>query len=833
MQAYTKINLNGSWKMRKLGDEQWLDARVPGSVFADLLRNERIADPFYRDNEDEALEIAAQDYEYRHSFEATGELLRHDKVYLVCRGLDTLAEIRVNGRWLAKTDNMHRTYRLDVKDWLVEGDNELHIRFDSALNHIRRRHAERRVWNQFHTLDGFSQLRKASYMFGWDWGPILPDAGIWRDIELEGYSVCRIADLRINQEHRQDQATVRAVVALERLTGNFHLTLEATLTSPDGQTFADRIEVSPKPGDPANSTLSFDISNPQLWWPNGYGEQPLYALQVKLLSNEQESLLDDKSLSIGLRTIRLRQEDDEWGRSFEFVVNGVPIFVKGANYIPEDSLQPHYTEERTERLIRDCTDVHMNLLRVWGGGTYAADHLYDLCDRYGLIVWQDFMFACAAYALDDPFRETIREEAADNIRRLRHHACLGLWCGNNEVEMAWVDWGIPQVAEHKRDYTELFERLLPEQVSLNDPNTAYWPSSPSSGGGFDAPSDPNRGDVHYWDVWHGLKPFSDYRKHHFRFVSEFGFQSFPDLKTIESFTLPEDRNIFSYVMEKHQKNDAANGKILYYLSELLPYPKDLSALIYASQLLQAEAIKCGVEHWRRERGRCMGAIYWQLNDCWPVASWSSIDYYGRWKALHYFARRFYAPLLISIDDRGTEAGLIATNDTREAVRGIVRWSIRDHTTAITAEGETQLDIPPLSAKEAAVVPYKDAYFGGKQKRKHYLVCSLEFDGRRVSDNVLLAVPPKHFEWIASELRLSVEEQEDRFEIEVSSPSFVRYVELKSDLDGITFSDNLFDLAEGAPRTVYVHKAAWEQAPSKDEFQRSLSVRSLADIAARP
>ena len=378
----------------------------------------------------------------------------------------------------------------------------------------------------------------------------------------------------------------------------------------------------------------------------------------------------------------------------------------GANYIPEDNLLARTSFEKTEKLLKDSVEANFNMVRIWGGGHYPEDYFFDLCDRLGLIVWQDFMFACSAYQLTDEFLDTVKKEAVDNIKRLRHHASLGIWCGNNEVEEGWVYWGWPQDPKRKTDYIKLFEFILPDIVKEHDPETFYWSSSPSSGGGFDEPRDPNRGDMHYWEVWHGLKPFTEYRKYFFRFCSEFGFQSFPALKTVESFTLPEDRNIFSHVMESHQKNSGANGKILYYLSENFLYPKDFDSLLYASQLLQAEAIKYGVEHWRRNRGRCMGSLYWQLNDCWPVASWSSIDSFGRWKALHYFAKKFYSPILLSIEEEGKTASIHVTNETMQDVQGLIEWKLRTNTSEVLKEGLAEINVEKLSARKGVELSLK-------------------------------------------------------------------------------------------------------------------------------
>jgi beta-mannosidase len=346
----------------------------------------------------------------------------------------------------------------------------------------------------------------------------------------------------------------------------------------------------------------------------------------------------------------ISQEKDEWGSEFAFMVNGIKIFAKGADYIPEDLIYSRITGERIEYLLDSCVRANFNCIRVWGGGYYPSDTFYEICDRLGLIVWQDLMYACNVYDLTREFEENIIEETRDNVKRIRHHASLGLWCGNNELEAAWCEWAVfkDHSAQLRADYIKQFEYILPKAVEESDHSTFFWPSSPSSGGCFDNPVDENRGDTHYWDVWHGLKPFEDYRNHYFRFCSEFGFQSFPSIKTVHTFTEEEDRNIFSRVMESHQKNGAANGKMLYYLSENFLYPKDFESLLYVTQVLQGMAIKFGVEHWRRHRGRCMGAVYWQLNDDWPVASWASIDYFGRWKALHYMAKNFFAPVAGSI-----------------------------------------------------------------------------------------------------------------------------------------------------------------------------------------
>jgi len=817
------LNLNGAWKMREATSQEFINAVVPGSVMNDLLLNEMIDDPFYRDNEDQANEIASKNYQYTRAFIIKEEFLTRDKVELLCEGIDTLSEISINGVSIATTDNMHRTYRFDVKAYLKNGNNEISIFLHSPINYIKEKQEKVPLWGVGDAVAGYPHIRKAHSMFGWDWGPQIPDLGIWRNISLVASNVGRIDDVYITQAHSNGEVSLDIQVRLENWAQAV-VKLDVKLLNPDN-TVADKVTLATNSSE---EKVSFHVNDPQLWWPNGYGDQPLY--KVEVIASACEELLDSKEYTIGLKTITIKNEPDEWGKSFEFVVNGIAIFAMGANYIPEDNILARTSKDRTEKLIQDCIEANFNMIRVWGGGYYPEDYFFELCDQYGLVVWQDFMFACSIYELTDEFKESVRYEAIDNIKRIRHHASLGLWCGNNEVEAAWVDWGWPNSPKHKADYIKIFEVLLPDVLKEHDPQTFYWPSSPSSGGSFDRPSDPNVGDVHYWDVWHGLKPFTEYRKFNFRFCSEFGFQSFPSLKTIESFTLPEDRNIFSYVMEKHQKNGSANGKILYYLADNFLYPKDFSSLIYTSQLLQAEAIKYGVEHWRRNRGRSMGSIYWQLNDCWPVASWSSMDSFGRWKALHYFAKKFYAPVLLSIAEEGTKAEIVITNETLEPIRGRVEWKLRSNSSDVVREGVVDVTVDQLSAAKCETLAFDDV-LTSKLMRETYLECKLWKDGEEISSTTVLFTKPKHFAFLDPKLQVSVTEDTHHFYIEVNAAAaFAKYVELDLQQADCRFSDNYFDLSAGDVKKIVVKKTSVSEEISVDEFTQNLTIRSLFDIA---
>lgn len=816
------IDLNGIWKMKSTEEEIWINGNVPGSVFNDLLRSGKIDDPFYRDNEDKAMDIALRDYEYTRDFTADSDLLNSECILLHCDGIDTIASIKINDILVGETNNMHSQYEFDIKDLLHYGKNNIHILLKSPVKYIEQRQREYPLWGSQDTIQGYPYIRKAHCMFGWDWGPKIPDSGIWRSISIRGYNTARIEDVYITQFREKNTVSLDIRTNYKKYSSE-KIDISVKITSPDNDVFVKKIA-----GQKAEEHINIKIDNPKLWWPNGYGQQPLYRIDVSL---QKDGLpLDEKTLFTGLRTMKLVREKDSFGESFKFEVNGVSIFAMGADYIPEDSLLPRCSYERTEKLIQNCISANFNFLRVWGGGIYPEDYFYDLCDRYGIIVWQDFMFACSVYRLDEEFKSNIIKEAKDNIKRIRHHACLGLWCGNNEIEEEWPSWNFPKTARLRADYIKMFEIILPDIVQEMDPNTAYWPSSPSSGGGFEDPNSENSGDVHYWDVWHGLKPFTDYRNYYFRFVSEFGFQSFPCLKTVGSFTLPEDRNAFSYVMEKHQKNGSANGKILFYLSQNFRYPKDFDSLLYVSQILQAEAIKYGVEHWRRNRGRCMGTIYWQLNDCWPVASWSSIDYFGRWKALHYFAKKFYSPVLLSACENDTGAKLYITNETMQKAKGKLVWQLKGNESEIYREGELDVEIEPLTSSMLLELDFSDILGDISTRRKTHLYYAFVQGSSIISSGTTIFVKAKHFEFKNPQIKFDVQEKADCFNIKIESSAYARYVELSLENTDCIFSDNYFDISAGEEKIVSVSKDNLPAQVSLEELKQALKIRSLYDIA---
>lgn len=821
---YTQ-SLNGRWQFRQVDTAEWLTGQVPGGVHTDLLALGRIPDPFYGDQELAVQWVAESDWEYRLIFEPTAQLFAEERVMLVCDGLDTLAEVWLNGRSLGKTDNMFRRYRWDVREWLKSGPNELLVRFSSPVAYARARQAERPLRTPSQSIPGGSYLRKAPSQFGWDWGPQLPPIGIWKDVRLEGHSTARIEDVHVRQHHTAGRVTLKGTVRLERWSTKA-LEVALVLTAPDGSQQECRKTLE---GTTAEATLTLDITNPQLWWPNGYGAQPLYGIEVVLSSEGKE--LERRSFRIGLRTVELRQEADRFGTSFTFVINGVPVFAKGANWIPADSFPTRITDRTLEHLIASAAQAHMNMLRVWGGGFYEEERFYDLCDRYGILVWQDFIFSCSMYPEDEGFFENVRVEAIENVRRLRHHPSLVLWCGNNEMEWGWVEWGwnIPQNLSLKRAYDRMFHHLLPEVCATEDPDRPYWPSSPSSGVPFHDPNSVLAGDTHNWLVWHGNQPFTGYREHPSRFVSEFGFQSLPSLETIRLYADEADWNMTSYVMEHHQRSDIGNGKMIWYLTDHFRLPRDFPSLVYLTQVLQAEAMRTGVEHWRRNRECTSGTLYWQLNDCWPVASWSSIDYYGRWKALHYAARRFFAPVLLSAEDWGTLVTLYVTNDQTQEWRGTVHWSLETLEGTVLEAGSEQVAVPALSAVKVRAFDFTSQVTPSNQ-REVVFVHELRDGDRRLSMGIVPFVPSKHLKLTDPGLTVTVHETSEGFEIQLKAERLARFVWLALEgadeaTNGAIFSDNYFDLPAGRTITITLPPLdGWDI----ERVRRALRVRSLVD-----
>lgn len=821
----TKIDQN--WTVHPVGTDQYYTADIPAMAMQILYENGKIPDPYRGENEWIVYEALRKDFEFSNTFEVTGEMYDSDELILRFEGLDTAAEIYVNDLPAASVNDMHRTYLLDVKDKVRVGENSIRICFRSGIEYALEQHAKEPYYSIADTVDGFSLVRKAHSTYGWDWGPKLPDVGIWRMVSLNAYNTAKLEDIYIRQIHENGAVRLRIETKIRKFTKD-ETTLEVTVKDPDGKVVQ---KVGQEAGE--NEITELLVKEPRLWWCNGFGAQPLYEIICTLKKGEE--VLEENRKRVGLRTLTVRREKDSWGESFEFCVNGVSVFAMGANYIPEDCFYTRCSRERSEQLILQCIRANYNSIRVWGGGYFCDDWFYDLCDEYGLIVWQDLLFACGVYRLHEEFVENVVQETIDNVKRLRHHASIALWCGNNELEWGWSGWdmGFGDRLQDKADYLKLFEWILPQTVKKIDPDRFYWLASPSSGGSFDEPNDQNRGDVHYWDVWHRLKHFTEYRKYHFRFCSEFGFQSFPSKKTIDTFAEEKDKNIFSPVMENHQKNRGANGLILYYLSANFRYPRDFETLLYVSQILQAEAIRYGVEHWRSNRGRCMGALYWQVNDCWPVASWSSLDYYNRWKPLHYYAKKFYAPVLLSALEENGNIRFVVSNETMEMVKAKVVWRLRKQDGEIAEEHSAEMNVERLCADECAAADYSRISQDRLESRKYYVEYLLFVNGEETTQGSVLFCRPKHFEFADPQITWEVKEAAEEFLLTVKTSGYAKYIWIDSDTFDFVADDNCFDLSKGTEKVIRIAKGditkEGKQYQASMEEMKNLKVLSVYDI----
>jgi beta-mannosidase len=821
------VSLDGAWKVHQKGGSDRIDAVVPGCIHTDLLAAGSIEDPYYSDNEKQLLWIGETDWIYERSFELPPDFLKAGRVDLVCEGLDTLADIRLNGRSVAKADNAFRTWRFDAGRFLRAGKNTIEIVFASTIPVINRAQKKRYLKLTgvgHHRIDGSNQIRKSQCNYGWDWGPMCVTAGIWRPIRLEAVETARLTTVSIRQDHRRKGSVALDIACEVEQIADTSLKAKATVRF-EGQ----QIETSLFPILEKKGSTRIRIPKAKLWWPNGLGEQPLYEVVVELI-DAAEKKLDTAKRSVGLRTLELERKPDKWGESFQFSVNGKPFFAKGANWIPADTFVTRLGEAEYEALVKSATDANMNMLRVWGGGIYEDDQFYDLCDRYGICIWQDFMFACSAYPADDDYVASVEAEATDNIKRIAHHASLALWCGNNEIEqMQSTLIGNEKGQMTWAEYSQIFDELLPGLVKKYDPDRPYWPSSPHTPGEHrDDFNSPNSGDAHLWSVWHGRQPFEWYRTCEHRFNSEFGFQSFPEPEVVRGYTSEDERNITSYTMEHHQRSGIGNDAILQYMLSWFRLPSDFDRTLWLSQILQGMAIKYAVEHWRRKMPQGMGTLYWQINDCWPVASWSSIDYFGNWKALHYMAREFYAPVLVSavehLDTNKVEIHL--TNDHRSPREGIVGWTLF-HTDGRLLGGE-RVEAKIAGLKSARVLTL-DLAGMVKEYGPRNVVLSIDFsiDRERVSSNLATFVRPKHLTLSKPDIATRMKRTQDALEVTLESNAPALWC--RPEVPGIRcdYSDRFFHLMPGVPVTVTITPASGVTADI-EALERSFVVSSLRD-----
>jgi beta-mannosidase len=822
-----------SWVFRQAGENDWMPATIPGTVHTDLMENGVIDDPYYRLNELEVQWIDKTDWEYKTTFIVTDSILVRDRVQLDFEGLDTYADVFLNGEQILEADNMFREWQVDVKELLNEGENELHILFRSPIAEgLKKYDANEFVYPGAENdqaergeVEGGKRVsiytRKAGYHYGWDWGPRLVTSGIWKPVSIKAWDNARIENLQIVQhEVAEERATFTAVFEIEaEKPGKAMLSV-----SNDGTVLANT-SVQLQEG-VKKYEVDFEIQNPQLWWTNGLGEAYLYNLTGEL-KIKQRTIAENTR--IGIRTLELVREEDEYGTSFYFKLNGHPVFMKGANNIPNDMFLPRVTEENYRTMIETAKKSNMNMLRVWGGGVYEEDIFYDLCDENGILVWQDFMFACAMFPNDEPFLENIRQEAIDNVKRLRNHPSIALWCGNNEILTAWNTWGWKGQAESQGEdipekvwqaYVDIFHETLPEVVEEFDPSRSYWGSSPSSGLGIQA--DLINGDEHYWGVWWGKEPFDTYATHLARFMSEYGFQSFPEFSTVKKYTSPEDHDIYSEVMKSHQRSSIGNETIEYYLLKEYKRPKDFESFLYVNHVLQAEGIKYGLEGHRRAMPFTMGSLYWQLNDVWPVASWSSTDYYQKWKALQYYVKKGFDQVLISPyeDEMRFKVGIV--NDRLEKVNAQLILKMMDFNGHVIWETASLAEIPANSSHDY-FNENKNEFLYRKDTRNLLFSAELIENGQTISRNIFFFRPFKELNIPEPQLDYTITKTDSGFGIELKTDKLAKNVYLQMGDEEGFFSDNYFDMLPGEKVTINL-----DTDISEEKLNQVLTVRTLED-----
>jgi beta-mannosidase len=817
------MKIHSGWQFREVGKTDWYNATVPGCVHTDLLANKLIDDPFYRDNEKKQQWIGKTDWEYRTSFRVTAQTVERENVELVFEGLDTYAGVYLNEQLVLQADNMFRTWRVNAKSKLKPGENTLRIVFRSPINEILPVMAKLNYQLPAPNDQGEKTspyTRKAPYHYGWDWGPRFVTSGVWRPVFIEAWDHARVDDLQIVvKKISPDVAELIANVEIEAGTNGVATVLLENLTD---KVNAGKEQIDLQPGT-NQVTFNFRVSKPKLWWPNGLGAQPLYSFRARSLVNGR--VTDERISRTGLRTLELRQQHDEAGQSFMFVINGMPVFGKGGNWIPADSFPTRVTRDKYRFLLKSVRDTSMNMLRVWGGGIYEADDFYELCDELGILVWQDYMFACSMYPATPEFLDSVRAEAIDNVKRLRNHPSIVLWAGNNEVETAWRNWGWRQnlPASVGDDYLKIFHGVLQDVSAKYDPSRPYWPSSPH-GGLDDDPESLRSGDVHFWRVWHASEPFSDYEKQTPRFMSEYGFQSFPNIETVKSYTVPSDRDIESPIMLAHQRHPRGNQLVREYMLRDYAQPKDFESFLYVSQVLQAEGIRIGAEHLRRIMPHNMGSLYWQINDCWPVASWSSIDYYGRWKALQYYARRFYSDLLISPTVQNGYLKVFVVSDQPKAVPAKIRVTLMNFDGATLKSFVRDVNVTPLTSRSYFDLRVPELLYGTDEKNV-VVYCELLVNEKTVSSHDYFFAPFKELKFSKPGITSEVVRTRSGFSIKISSDKFAKAVYLAvPEHDGF-FSDNYFNLAPGREMTVEFRSRV---ALSLTELQERLQIRSVFD-----
>ena len=804
-----KKSLNGKWQFRQAGKGQWYPAQVPGCNFTDLMNNDLIPDPFYGVNEKESDFVGKSDWEYKRSFHVDEEELGCDEAFVCFEMLDTIAVIRINGKRIGNADNCFIKHEFSVKRFLKAGENEISIYFYSPVRFVAETYKKEGGVINSNGQNGIIHIRKPQSHFGWDWGPVLVPSGISGDCYLEFVKTARLGNISIEQQHSGGVVSVRVDTEIRHLTDS-PVQTAVSITCPGGEVLKSE-----------GISAKFEIENPLLWWTyelSGKAVQPLYEVKITLL--ESEKVLEEKTLKIGLRSIKLNRENDAYGQQFQFELNGVPLFAKGANVIPPDQFINRFDAGKREKFFNSVRFANMNLLRIWGGGYYADDDFLTKCDEMGILVWQDFQFACQAYPFfKTDFLENVKREVAYNVARISTHPCLALWSGNNEIEQMSGGW------INKRNYIKWTEKffysILENEIRKADTATSYIPGSPCGTAYNTGINHDNAGDSHIWAVWHGMRPMTYYRKRFPRFCSEFGFESLPDLKTFKTFATQADYDLHSEVFLSHQKCNSGNDKMLYYIASRFNLPRDFEDYVYLSQLAQMECIEDATLHWRRNIGRCNGSLYWQFNDCWPVCSWSGMDYNYNYKALHYAARKFFAPVCISAEDSGKHIKVFAHNDTNESVKVRLEAFFFGFAGGKKECFDKQITLEPLSVKEVFATNRNSKKAGG------FCLSLYNARGEMLMQKIVLPDKEKNIALPKAKISKETKINGECISIKLKADKFARLVCLASDILETPFSDNFFDLLPGQ---AYEVRITVPEGADANAIAESIRVFSLSDIA---
>ena len=808
----TVIEINKNWKLRQADQQTWMPATVPGCVHTDLLDNKKIEDPFYRTNEDKMQWIGEKDWEYSTNFNVENSFLSKDQLELVFQGLDTYADVYLNDKLILNADNMNRTWRVDCQSKLKAGNNSLRIYFHSVIikGMELKKNAPLPLF-QFANNDQVDAdkrislyVRKAGYHFGWDWGPRFVTAGIWRPVSLEAWNTAKIDGLQYSTKSiENNKAQMSANIEIQSLKKGKSNIILSTNQKIVAQKEFDLVKGLNK------LSINFVIDNPKLWWSNGLGKANLYTFNCKLSVNNEAT--DEKEVTTGIRTLKVVNNKDQFGKSLYILLNGIPVFMKGANYIPSDNFSNRVTDSAYENTIKAAADANMNMLRLWGGGYFEKDIFYNLCDKYGILIWHDMLFACGTYPADDNFCASVTDEIKDNVKRIRNHPSIALWNGNNEVEVAFYQWGwkekLPteQQQIQEENMIKLFHKVIPSAIFSEDSTRYFHSTSPNTG--YNNINE-GMGDVHNWSVWHGKAAFETYNNNVGRFMSEYGFQSYPEMESVKQFTLPEDRTLESPVMEAHQRCMAdelkdkgyGNRLIKFYMDQYYKVPKDFESYLYVSQLLQAKGDKIAIESHRRNMPKCMGTLYWQINDCWPVASWSSIDSYGRWKALHYTVREVYKEQLISANIENGKFQVYLISDRLTPINGEIQLSLIDFRGKELWNKTVKTSVP-ANASILCFNMAESTLLASAVKNNCILKINLIENKNVLATNNFYFVPEKEMNLTKPKISVISISKENTITLTLMSDVLAKNVFIT--FAGITgiYNDNYFDLLPGIEKTI--------------------------------